>query len=109
VGRLVAKDDALEAAFHARMLEIYRRALEHGYRASGFLRIVNELGGVAAAKRWLNEPEVQSGFVRLWELNILKESMEYVVAFERRFSPLFTRQERHIARMRYEAYANRPR
>lgn len=99
---------SLEAAFHERMIELYHRALERSggtYKASGFLQKVHEIGGLAAAKYWLHQPEVQSGFIRLWNLNILEESMEYVVSHERRWRSLFTSDERQIAKLRYEKYA----
>ena len=98
----------LEQEFHERMVELYHRALErsHGaYRASGFLRMVQSDGGLTAAKYWLHTPEVQSGFIRLYELGILDESMEYVIWKERKWRPLFTRDEIQIARLRYEKYA----
>lgn len=99
---------SFESDFHARMVELYHRALERSggrYKASYFLRTVNEMGGLGTAKKWLHEPEVQSGFIRLWELGILDESMEHAVAFGRGWRPLFTVDERQIARLRFEKYA----
>ena len=39
--------------FHNEMLRIYEEAKEFGYTPTYFLGMVNELGGVAAAKRLL--------------------------------------------------------
>jgi hypothetical protein len=70
--------------------------------------LVNELGGVAAAKRLVNDQQISDGFQRLWDTGRLDLTVEYVVAHERRFSSLFTPGERLAARKRYEEYKRQP-
>lgn len=43
-------------------------------------------------------------FTRLWEMKRLDLAMEYLVAFNERFAPLFTDDERRIARERLALY-----
>lgn len=56
----------LERAFHQEMLRLYREAKEEGYTPSVFLQMVNEMGGLAAAKKLINELQPSDGFRRLW-------------------------------------------
>ena len=58
------------------MLNLYYDAVELGYRPTYFLRMVNELGGVGAAKRLLGTDDLQAGLTRLWELGRLDLSVE---------------------------------
>jgi hypothetical protein len=44
--------------------------------------MVNEMGGVGAAKKLINDPFPSDGFRRLWETGRLDLTVEYVVAFE---------------------------
>jgi hypothetical protein len=47
----------LSKQFDAAMFEIYRRAkLEAGYKATIFLRMVRDRGGLATAKYLINSP-----------------------------------------------------
>jgi len=82
----------LENEFHRAMLATYDQAEELGYRATYFLQMVQEHGGVKAAKRLLAQPEVQPGLTRLWELKRLDISMEALVLQEQ-FQPLFNETE----------------
>jgi hypothetical protein len=83
---------SLEENFHAAMHSIYQTALDHGYHASYFKRMLDEHGGVEAAHRLLAGPETQSGLFRLWELDLLDSSVEALVIQER-FRPLFSEEE----------------
>jgi hypothetical protein len=97
-------DQSLEEAFHQRMLGLYWRVGELSggkYWANYFLRGVRKHGGVEAAKLWLAAPHPQDGLGRLSELDLLEESMEYVVSHEHRWRPLFTNHELQIADLRY--------
>ena len=93
----------LVAEFHEAMLDTYRQALEHGYPARYFLRMVNERGGVGAAKRLLATPEHQSGLTELWKRSLLGISAEALVLQER-WQSLFTDEERRAARERLKAH-----
>ena len=92
-----------EDGFHEAMIGIYHAAATLGYRAPYFLRMVQERGGLGAAKHLLSGPDPQSGFTRLWELRRLDLSMEALV-LEERWSGLFTEDECRTARARLEAY-----
>lgn len=100
---------ALDREFHEEMLRLFRESKEEGYTPSRFLQMVNEIGGLAAAKALINEPHPSDGFQRLWEMGRLDLTVEYVAAFEHRYRELFTQEERMAARRRYDEYkASRP-
>jgi len=94
----------LEQQFHGEMVRCYKEAREEGYTPSLFLRMVNEMGGVATAKKLIGDPTPSDGFRRLWEMGRLDLTVEYVVAYETRYRSLFTPAERLAARKRYEEY-----
>lgn len=91
---------ALSKEFHGAMIDICRRAhRECKYVAHYFMGMVGEHGGLEAAKILLHAPNAQSGLERLRELGRLDISMERIVV-EPRFAPLFTMEERRVARNR---------
>lgn len=69
--------------------------------------MIDEMGGLAAAKKLINDPRPKSGFLRLAELGLLDLTVEYVVAFDTKYRSLFTAAERLTARTRYEEYSGR--
>lgn len=72
--------NTLEKLFHEAMINIHERALlEYNYRATYFLRMVGDYGGVQVAKRLLNNPNIQYGFEKLWECGKLDLTMECLV------------------------------
>ena len=89
----------LENTFHRAMIGVYENAREHDYFAIYFKRMIDEFGGVSAAKRLLAKPEIQKGLTKLWELDLLDQSMEALVIQER-FQPLFSETEIAEARRR---------
>jgi hypothetical protein len=91
----------LEAEFHQVMMEVYEVVKTHEYYATYFKRMIDEHGGVEAAKRLLAKREIQSGLMRLWELDLLNHSMEAAV-LQDRFRPLFTEAEVQEAWRRLE-------
>ncbi len=91
----------LEHQFYQAMLEVYNNAKEHEYYATYFKRMIDQHGGVEAVKRLLAKQEIQQGLSKLWELNLLDQSMEALVIQER-FQPLFTAEEISEARRRLE-------
>lgn len=93
----------LERQFHEEMVGIYRAAVEIGYRATRFLQMVIDHGGLEAAKRLLRAPEEHSGLTRLWELGRLDISVEALVLQER-WDTLFSDEERQKARDRLKAH-----
>lgn len=92
----------LENRFHRDMIHIYDEALRKcKYRATYFLQMVNEHGGVQTARILLSKPGYQYGFTELWQCGCLKLSMEAVV-LRSEYTSLFTDEERFIARTRLE-------
>lgn len=68
----------LEHDFHAAMWGIYQEAKKLGYHASYFARMLDEMGGLATAKKLINAPSVFEGFERLWSLRRLDLTVEAV-------------------------------
>jgi hypothetical protein len=98
----------LELRFHEAMLDIYRRAKsEAGYTASLFLKMVSEVGGLEAARRLINAPDVSDGYTRLWDLHRLDLSVEAVALCDQ-WEPLFSREELRTARHRLKEYGYDP-
>jgi len=90
----------LENLFHLKMIDIYLRALnECGYRASRFLVMVNERGGLQAAKTLINASGVSDGFAALWEHGRLDLTVEAII-LDPKWKELFTDHELDIARER---------
>jgi hypothetical protein len=94
----------IEREFHDEMIRCYKEAKAEGYTPSIFLQMVNTLGGVATAKRLINDPTPSDRFRRLWEMGRLDLTIEYVVASESKYRSLFTPAERLTARKRYDEY-----
>ena len=91
----------LEGQFNHAMLGVYENANQHAYFATYFKRMIDQHGGLEAAKRLLAESEIQVGLMKLWELKLLDHSMEALVIQER-FRSLFTKAEIAEARRRLE-------
>ena len=72
----------LEAQFEQEMRKIYDEAVRCGYYPRRFLVMVNELGGLQAAKRLLSGDVPSCGFVRLWELGRIDLTVESLVLRE---------------------------
>jgi hypothetical protein len=87
----------LEAAFHQTMLDGYHQLAKLGYRATYFLRMVQELGGVQAARQLANQEGSSEGFTRMWEMGRLDLSAEALM-LKPEYRDLFTDQERRRAR-----------
>ena len=87
--------------FQQEMFRVYREVTEFRYYPTYFLRMVNEQGGLAAAKQLLSGDAVSSGFTRLWKEQRLDLSVEAVVLQEP-WRSLFTDEELAKARRRLE-------
>ena len=98
---------SLEEEFHREMEAIYQIAATRNYRPTYFLRMVQQHGGVAVARRLLNAPVAQSGLTKLWESELLHISMEAQVVQER-WKPLFSDAERQMAQERLQAFGYDP-
>jgi hypothetical protein len=94
----------LEAGFHAAMMNVYRRALkECQYKATRFLQMLYDHGGLETARILLHASNVSDGYVALWERKRLDLTVEAVI-LEEEWDPLFSNQEREIARKRLTEY-----
>ena len=69
----------MEDEFYEEMLRLYTDAVAVGYTPSRFLDMVRESGGVGAAKRLLDSPDISDGFTRLWHMKRLDLTVEAVV------------------------------
>ena len=69
----------LESQFHEEMLRIYDEATQFGYYPTRFRQMVEEHGGLGAAKLLLTSDTPSSGFERLWEEGRLDLSVEVLV------------------------------
>ena len=94
----------LEMNFHKDMIRICERAKkECGYVATRFLRMINEKGGLMAAKQLIAKEGGTDGFATLWEHGRLDLSVEALVLQER-YHALFTDEERELCRKRLLEY-----
>lgn len=84
------------------MIGIYEKALrECGYNATRFIQMVQNHGGVEAARRLLHTPGFQYGFTELWQCGRLDITMEALV-IQPQYHELFAEEEINIARSRLE-------
>ena len=88
----------LEAKFHQEMLDTYYVAARKlHYRATRFLNMVNEQGGVKTAKTLLQSDEISYGLTGLYLGGCLDISVEALV-LKPEYATLFTAEERAKAR-----------
>ena len=90
-----------EDRFHDEMVRTGQETARDVYIPRRFIDMVNESGGLGAAKRLLNPPDVSDGFRRLWEAKRLDLTVEAVVLQDKWVS-LFTLEELSTARQRLE-------
>ncbi|MCX7747334.1 MAG: hypothetical protein N2645_10655 [Clostridia bacterium] len=94
----------LESLFHKDILNIYKKADEElGYRATRFLQMLAEHGGVETAKKLVTKPGGTEGFIVLWEHKKLDLSVENLVLKEE-YRSLFSEEIRQICRDRLKEY-----
>ncbi len=89
----------LEDEFEKVLWGTVRAAREHGYNPTYFLQMLEQHGGIEAARRLLSNQEIQPGLIKLCELNLLADSVEAIV-LQPRFHQLFTAAEREEAKRR---------
>ena len=95
----------LEQKFAQLMGSIYTRAKkEAGYNATIFAQMLGERGAVATAKYLLNEPQVSSGFVALYDLKRLDLTVEAQLLSHPEFWELFEEHELDTARSWLKKY-----
>lgn len=97
-----------EATFDLVMQEIYSLALsECGYRATRFLNLVNQIGGLEAARHLLRSDVHPEGLTALWERGRLDLSMEALV-LQKRWRALFSADELKLAKRRLDRLGYQP-
>lgn len=93
--------ERLETEFHEEMITTYEEGVKRNYYPTYFLRMLHQYGGVVTAKRLLSKPEIQSGLMRLYDLDLLGSSMEAYVIKDR-YQSLFTEDEIQEAHRRLD-------
>jgi TIR domain len=93
---------AIKNQFHEAMVNLYKEAAKIGYRATQFIHMVNDNGGVETAHLLLAK-DPTDGFTNLWERKRLDLSVEALV-LKPQFVPLFDEVERENARKRLAEY-----
>ena len=89
----------LRQQFHEEMYRLYREAAEFDYYPTRFLQMVDDYGGVEAARRLIGR--MTDGFTRLYCEGRLDLSVEAVV-IQPQWQPLFSEEEIAQARQRLE-------
>jgi hypothetical protein len=103
----------IDRPFDIAMMRIYERALiEAKYKATRFLQMLFEHGGLETAKVLLHSRNVSEGYTALWERGRLDLTVEALI-LDNQWDDLFTDEERDIARKRlreyqYQSGDNRP-
>jgi hypothetical protein len=94
----------LELKFDAAMLEVHGRAKsELGYNATRFLQMLHEHRGLETARILLHASTVSDGYTTLWERKRLDLTVEALI-LDPIYAPLFTDDERAIAKRRLKDY-----
>lgn len=94
----------IERKFNTAMTDVYRKAdRECGYRATRFLQMLSEKGGVKTAKELVSKEGGTEGFLKLWQLGRLDLSVEALVLKDE-YNRLFTEDELTLCKERLEKY-----
>lgn len=97
--------DSLIAEFDQEMLSIYQRALsEADYKASRFLAILSDHGGLETARILIHSSTVSEGYAALWERKRLNLTVEAVIHDNVKWHSLFTEEELAICKRRLTQY-----
>ncbi len=94
----------LEIDFHKEMINIYKTAeRELSYRATRFIQLVSEKGGLLAAKQLISKENGTEGFMILLENKRLDLSVEALV-LRNEYQPLFSIEELNMCYERLKKY-----
>jgi hypothetical protein len=100
-----SQTQVLQAQFGNEMHRIYQRALsEAGYKATRFLHMLHEHGGLQTAKILIHTQTVSEGYTALWERGRLDLTVEALIHDHPQWYPLFTQDERMICERRLTEY-----
>lgn len=95
----------LQEAFGEEMHRIYQRALkEAGYKATRFLHMLHEHGGLQTARMLIYASAVSEGYTALWERGRLDLTVEALIHDNERWHSLFTADELAICERRLKSY-----
>ena len=98
-------EDKLITEFEQAMFDIYHRALKEAkYKASRFLDMLHENGGLLTAKMLINSPKVSDGYTALWERQRLDLTVEAVIVENQKWHTLFTEEELNNCKKRLHSY-----
>lgn len=87
------------------MLNVYLRALnEANYKASRFMQMLTDHGGLGTAQRLLHSASVSEGYGALWERGRLDLSVEAVIHDNTKWHRLFTKDELDLCEKRLKEY-----
>ena len=79
--------------FEERIEQLIHDSKKIGYNPTKFKQMVNNKGALATVKQLIITPNLEYGFKKLIELKRLDLSIEYIVANETKYAPLFTADE----------------
>jgi len=97
--------EALQTAFGNEMHGIYQRALsEVGYKATRFLHMLHEHGGLQTARILIHASTVSEGYTALWERGRLDLTVEAMIHDNAKWHSLFTADELGICVRRLTEY-----
>mgnify|MGYP001306723618 CR=1 FL=1 len=95
----------LESRFNKAMWNIYRKAYsEANYKASRFLQMLENHGGLETAKILIHSPTVSEGYTALWERGRLDLTVEALIHDNPEWHPMFTKDELEIVSKRLSDY-----
>ena len=95
----------LESRFNKAMWNIYRKAYsEADYKASRFLQMLENHGGLETAKILIHSPTVSEGYTALWERGRLDLTVEALIHDNPEWHSMFTKDELEIISKRLSDY-----
>lgn len=99
----------LEDRFNSAMWDFYRRSkTEARYNPTRLFDMLTRHGGLEAAKLLLHTDTSSEGYTALWERGRLDLTVEALIHDHPEYHPLFTDEERTMARRRLEEYKYPP-
>jgi hypothetical protein len=100
-----SQGSALESMFANEMHRIYQRALsEAGYKATRFLHMLHDHGGLQTARMLLHSSTVSEGYAALWERKRLDLTVEALIHDNPKWHPLFSAEELAVCAKRLTDY-----
>lgn len=99
----------LAQKFDQAMMGIYNRAWsEAKYKATLFLSMLHQHGGLETARRLIHSKTVSDGYTALWERKRLDLTLEALIVENDIWHPLFTEDELNICKQRLQQYKYTP-